>query len=84
MIGPWTHGSPGLLGAWMREGLAFLCEQMPHGAAATAHPADGPAPCGCTWPTRGGASLPDWPPPGRPAEVFLQPDGGLGAEPGRR
>ncbi|MEV0719380.1 CocE/NonD family hydrolase [Asanoa sp. NPDC050611] len=75
-IGPWTHGSPGLLGAWMRDGLAFLCERM----------ADDPAP-----PPPGGVRLhvanagwrdvPSWPPPGRPAEVLLRPEGGLGAEP---
>jgi putative CocE/NonD family hydrolase len=80
MIGPWTHGSPGLLGAWMREGLAFLCEQMPHGAAARRTPPR-PGTVRVHVANAGWRELPAWPPAGRPAEIFLHPGGGLGAAP---
>ncbi|GIF72642.1 CocE/NonD family hydrolase [Asanoa siamensis] len=88
MIGPWTHGSPGLLTAWMREGLAFLCDRMPRGgdAAAALRGRSGGAP----WDgevrlhvaNAGWRSERAWPPPGRSAEVLLRPGGGLGASPG--
>ncbi|HTF12611.1 MAG TPA: CocE/NonD family hydrolase [Asanoa sp.] len=87
MIGPWTHGSPGLFGAWMREGLAFLCDRMPGGtdaAAALRNSATTPRPGGVHLhvANAGWRAFPSWPPPGRPGEVFLHPDGGLGAGPG--
>ncbi|GIF67912.1 peptidase S15 [Asanoa ishikariensis] len=87
MIGPWTHGSPGLLGAWMREGLAFLCERMPRGAAAAAAlrttPADAQtARVRLHVGNAGWRDVPEWPPAGRTGELFLHPDGGLGAVPG--
>ncbi|MDG4826906.1 CocE/NonD family hydrolase [Asanoa sp. WMMD1127] len=71
MIGPWTHGSPGLLGAWLREGLAFLCAAMagsPPASAVDVHMGNA-----------GWRTLPDWPPSGRPGALFLRAGGGLGA-----
>jgi putative CocE/NonD family hydrolase len=77
LIGPWTHGSPGLLGAWMREGLAFLCERMPGGEGAAAALRNPPRPGTIRLhvANAGWREVPSWPPPGRPAER-------LGANPG--
>ncbi|WP_341716812.1 CocE/NonD family hydrolase [Micromonospora sp. FIMYZ51] len=71
-IGPWTHGSPGLLVAALREGLRWLDAHL--------RPDDTGAPLG-TAPVRvhvGGAGggwrdLPDWPPPARDVRWHLHP-----------
>ncbi|MEU9508065.1 CocE/NonD family hydrolase [Micromonospora sp. NPDC048170] len=78
-VGPWTHGSPGLLLAGLRDGLDHLDEHLagrrPRGRSAA----------GPTAPVRvhvGGAGagwrdLPDWPPPSAPTPWHLHPAGGL-------
>jgi putative CocE/NonD family hydrolase len=75
VVGPWTHTSPGLLVATMREALAWLRAHM-LGDRRLLNEA----------PVRvflGGArewrELPAWPPPGaRPLRLHLQGGGGLG------
>jgi putative CocE/NonD family hydrolase len=86
MIGPWTHGSPGLLGAWMRDGLAFLLERMPRGADAASalrNPVAPPPPDGVRLHVEnaGWRDVPRWPPDGASQEVFLHPGARLGASP---
>ncbi|MEU7997322.1 CocE/NonD family hydrolase [Micromonospora sp. NPDC049060] len=74
-VGPWTHGSPGLFLAALRDGLDHL----------DAHLAGRTTGAGVTAPVRvhvGGAGggwrdLPDWPPPAVPTPWHLHPDGGL-------
>jgi putative CocE/NonD family hydrolase len=77
IIGPWTHGSVGLFGAALRDGLAWF----------RAHLAGDPAALR-TAPVRihvggggGWRDLPDWPPPATPTVWHLQPGGGLATDP---
>ena len=84
MIGPWTHGSAGLLGASMREGLAFLCDHLPRGwgaAAALRHDGVRPGTVRVHVEHAGWRDVPEWPPGGVPDEMFLGPGGGLAASP---
>jgi putative CocE/NonD family hydrolase len=73
VIGPWHHGSLGLLRESMRESVRFLKAHLLSGAPAPEEP-----------PVRvhvGGADewrdLPDWPPAHDVHEWFLDPGGGL-------
>ncbi|MFJ6196472.1 CocE/NonD family hydrolase [Micromonospora sp. NPDC092111] len=76
-VGPWTHGSPGMLAAALREGLAWL----------DAHLGGRPAPTGA--PVRvhvggdggGWRDLPDWPPPAVTTRWHLHAGGRLAPEP---
>ncbi|ASW55953.1 CocE/NonD family hydrolase [Plantactinospora sp. KBS50] len=85
-VGPWTHGSPGLLAAALREGVPWLRGQLadagPPGAPAP--PRGTAAPASRRPPVRvhlgGGAGwrdLPDWPPPATGTAWHLHPDRGL-------
>ncbi|MFI5484392.1 CocE/NonD family hydrolase [Micromonospora echinaurantiaca] len=76
-VGPWTHGSPGLFVAALRDGLDWLDEHLAG------------RPVARTSPVRvhvGGAGggwrdLPDWPPPATPVRWHLHPAGALATEP---
>lgn len=76
-VGPWTHGSPGLFVAALRDGLDWLDEHLAG------------RPVARTSPVRvhlGGAGggwrdLPDWPPPATPVRWHLHPAGVLATEP---
>ncbi|MDG4757033.1 CocE/NonD family hydrolase [Micromonospora sp. WMMD710] len=79
VIGPWTHGSPGLFAASLREGLAWLDAHLtPAGRAP-----GGPAPVRLHVAGRGGGwrDLPDWPPPAVDTAWHLHPGGELAARP---
>ncbi|MFC7548563.1 CocE/NonD family hydrolase [Plantactinospora sp. GCM10030261] len=86
-VGPWTHGSPGLFGAALREGLAWLRTHLaddrgaPSGSVAhPAHPRVAPVRIhvggGVGW-----RDLPDWPPPATRTVWHLCPDAGLSPDP---
>ncbi|MEU9826033.1 CocE/NonD family hydrolase [Micromonospora chersina] len=66
-VGPWTHGSPGLLVAALREGLDWLDEHL------AGRPAPGRAPVRVHVGGAGGGwrDLPDWPPPAEPVRWHL-------------
>ncbi|QOC91168.1 CocE/NonD family hydrolase [Micromonospora craniellae] len=87
VVGPWTHGSPGLFVAALREGLGWLDEHL---FDRTAEPVDEPPAragrdAGVGAPVRvhvggvggGWRDLPDWPPPARPTRWFLHPGSAL-------
>ncbi|MFG2055937.1 CocE/NonD family hydrolase [Micromonospora sp. NPDC048930] len=66
-VGPWTHGSPGLLVAALREGLDWLDEHL------AGRPAPRRAPVRVHVGGAGGGwrDLPDWPPPAVPTRWHL-------------
>ena len=73
-IGPWTHGSPGLLGAALREGLVWL---RPATCALPVPPLTTRSVRVHVGGTGGGwRDLPDWPPPSRPVVWHLAPAAG--------
>ncbi|MEU5913953.1 CocE/NonD family hydrolase [Micromonospora sp. NPDC047527] len=80
VIGPWTHGSPGLFVAALREGLTWLDEHLSAG---------GPLHGGGSAPVRlyvsgadgGWRDLPDWPPPAVDTAWHLHPGGELAVRP---
>ncbi|MFE9869170.1 CocE/NonD family hydrolase [Micromonospora sp. NPDC005686] len=77
VVGPWTHGSPGLLLASLREGVDWL----------DTHLAGRPAPPRA--PVRvhvggGWRDLPDWPPPATPVRWYLRSGGALAPQPQER
>ncbi|MFJ8578786.1 CocE/NonD family hydrolase [Micromonospora sp. NPDC093277] len=73
-VGPWTHGSPGLLVAALREGLDWLDEHL------AGRPAPPRAPVRVHVGGDGGGwrDLPDWPPPAVPTRWHLHADRALG------
>ncbi|MEU4775036.1 CocE/NonD family hydrolase [Micromonospora sp. NPDC023644] len=80
-VGPWTHGSPGLFLAALRDGLdhldAHLAGRLPQastGAGASARVRVHVGGAGGGW-----RDLPDWPPPAVPTRWHLHPAGGLSA-----
>ncbi|MEU7924856.1 CocE/NonD family hydrolase [Micromonospora sp. NPDC049107] len=81
VIGPWTHGSPGLFVAALREGLTWLDEHLdgplddepPRRAAPVRLHVGGP---GGGW-----RDLPDWPPPTVGTAWHLHPGGELAVRP---
>ncbi|MEU4556696.1 hypothetical protein EV382_3205 [Micromonospora violae] len=89
VIGPWTHGSPGLFVAALREGLAWLDEHLPTAPrpGAQEQPALPPALPPARPPVRlyvsgaggGWRNLPDWPPPAVETSWHLHPGGELAA-----
>ncbi|MFB9239032.1 CocE/NonD family hydrolase [Plantactinospora siamensis] len=76
-VGPWTHGSPGLLAAALREGVPWLRSEL-----AGAEPPARPAPVrihvggGAGW-----RDLPDWPPAATRTRWHLHPDRGFAPAP---
>ncbi|MFP5362473.1 MAG: CocE/NonD family hydrolase [Thermoleophilia bacterium] len=78
IIGPWAHTSAGMLGAGLREGIAWLRAhllgdpRMLREAPVRVYVTGGP----------GWRELADWPPPAaRELTLHLLPDGGLGPPP---
>jgi len=75
IIGPWAHTSPGLMGAGMREGLAWLRAHLLGDERLLRH---SPVRVYLTGADRGWRELTDWPPPGAHAEHWhLAPGGRL-------
>ncbi|SBT44373.1 CocE/NonD family hydrolase [Micromonospora auratinigra] len=72
-VGPWTHGSPGLFVAALREGIDWLDEHL------AGRPGSGRAPVRVHVGGTGGGwrDLPDWPPPAVPARWHLHAGGVL-------
>ncbi|MEV0006145.1 CocE/NonD family hydrolase [Micromonospora sp. NPDC050980] len=81
-VGPWTHGSVGLLLASLREALDWFTEHLADRAAPPRSAAER-APVRVHVGGAGGGwrDLPDWPPPATPTRWHLQPDGGLATGP---
>ncbi|ABP55561.1 CocE/NonD family hydrolase [Salinispora tropica] len=73
IVGPWTHGSPGLFAAALRDGLDWLDEHL------GGYPGRARAPVRVHVGGSGGGwrELPDWPPPATPTPWYLHPRGGL-------
>ncbi|MCO1597752.1 CocE/NonD family hydrolase [Micromonospora sp. RHAY321] len=87
VIGPWTHGSPGLFVAALREGLAWLDEHLAGPASARDRPprvgpsASAPVRLYVSGPGGGWRDLPDWPPPAVETAWHLHPGGELATRP---
>ncbi|MEU1590930.1 CocE/NonD family hydrolase [Micromonospora sp. NPDC005710] len=83
VIGPWTHGSPGLFAAALREGLAWLDEHLPAAPRPRqrARSAASPVRLYVSGAGEGWRDLPDWPPPAVETAWHLQSGGGLAARP---
>ncbi|AEB46324.1 MULTISPECIES: CocE/NonD family hydrolase [Micromonospora] len=90
IIGPWTHGSPGLFVAALREGLDWLGTHLttagtgraavPAAGAdrsAAGEPADGPVRIHVGGVGGGWRDLPDWPPPAQATRWYLHPQSAL-------
>ncbi|MBL6275563.1 CocE/NonD family hydrolase [Micromonospora fiedleri] len=78
IIGPWTHGSPGLFIAALREGLDWLGTHLPTTATAQpTPPADGPVRIHVGGDGGGWRDLPDWPPPAQATRWYLHPQSAL-------
>jgi putative CocE/NonD family hydrolase len=76
-VGPWTHISPGLLGASLRESLAwFDAHAGEHGSAPRRQPVRIFVMGSKRW-----LDLPDWPPPARATRWYLHPGAGLATDP---
>ncbi|MET8232569.1 CocE/NonD family hydrolase [Micromonospora sp. NPDC005298] len=80
VIGPWTHGSPGLFIGALREGLAWLDTHLTPRAR---RPGGSTAPVRLYVGGRGGGwrDLPDWPPPATDTAWHLHPGGELATRP---
>ncbi|MFG2061228.1 CocE/NonD family hydrolase [Micromonospora sp. NPDC048871] len=79
IIGPWTHGSPGLYVAALREGLGWLGTHLPtddtdRGAT---QPTDGPVRVHVGGVGGGWRDLPDWPPSAQTTDWYLHPHSAL-------
>ncbi|MFG3555236.1 CocE/NonD family hydrolase [Micromonospora sp. NPDC047557] len=85
VIGPWTHGSPGLFVAALREGLAWLDEHLGEPAADQRRPTEGsrraPVRLHVGGSDGGWRDLPDWPPPATDTPWHLHPGGELAIRP---
>ncbi|MFI2712502.1 CocE/NonD family hydrolase [Micromonospora sp. NPDC018662] len=81
-VGPWTHGSPGLLVAALRDGLDWFDEHLA-GRAASPRAGTERAPVRVHVGGVGGGwrDLPDWPPPATPTRWHLRAGGGLSPTP---
>ncbi|MEU8185175.1 CocE/NonD family hydrolase [Micromonospora sp. NPDC049047] len=84
VIGPWTHGSPGLFVAALREGLAWLDEHLAAAPPAGQRPAragSAPVRLHVGGPGGGWRDLPDWPPPTVETAWHLHPGAELAVRP---
>ena len=77
LIGPWYHGQPSSLGPTLKENLAWFDA---HVKGKTSGLRERPVRLyvmgANTW-----RDVADWPPPSRPEQWYLQPEGGLAKEP---
>ncbi|GIJ23980.1 CocE/NonD family hydrolase [Micromonospora lutea] len=83
VVGPWTHGSPGLFVAALREGLSWLGTHLGDDRAGAQRPVDAahPSDAAATAPVRvhvggpggGWRDLPNWPPPADTVRWHLHP-----------
>ncbi|MEU6075268.1 CocE/NonD family hydrolase [Micromonospora sp. NPDC047074] len=80
-VGPWTHGSPGLFVAALRDGLDHLEEHLagrrPPGPVRAGRRESAPVRVHVGGAGGGWRDLPDWPPPAVPTPWHLHPAGGL-------
>ncbi|GAB3810514.1 hypothetical protein GCM10027605_48940 [Micromonospora zhanjiangensis] len=74
-VGPWTHGSVGLFGAAVREGLGWLRAHLTGDRAGVR---DAPVRIHVGGVGGGWRDLPDWPPPATRTGWHLRVGGGLG------
>ncbi|MEU0548163.1 CocE/NonD family hydrolase [Micromonospora sp. NPDC005979] len=81
VIGPWTHGSPGLFVAALREGLTWLDEHLDGPPDDEPSPRAAPVRLHVGGPGGGWRDLPDWPPPTVQTAWHLHPGGELAARP---
>ncbi|MGW3899248.1 CocE/NonD family hydrolase [Micromonospora profundi] len=82
VVGPWTHGSPGLFVAALREGLTWLDEHLsapPRGPSRRI--GEAPVRLYVSGADGGWRDLPDWPPPAVDTAWHLHPDGELAVRP---
>jgi putative CocE/NonD family hydrolase len=78
VVGPWTHTSPGLLEATMREALGWLRAHLLDDRRLAS---DAPVRVFVGGAARAWRELPAWPPPeARPLRLHLRGGGGLGPE----
>ncbi|WBB54108.1 CocE/NonD family hydrolase [Verrucosispora sp. WMMD573] len=83
VIGPWTHGSPGLFIAALREGLRWLDVHLfddqagDRRAAGAVHPSGTPVRVHVGGVGGGWRDLPDWPPPAEAVRWYLHPGAAL-------
>ncbi|WP_406042862.1 CocE/NonD family hydrolase [Micromonospora sp. NBC_00898] len=76
-VGPWTHGSPGLFVAALRDGLDWLDEHL----AGRAGPRTAPVRVHVGGAGGGWRDLPDWPPPAASSRWHLHAGGALAPAP---
>lgn len=76
LIGPWFHGQPGSIGPTVRENLAWFDAHL---KGATDLLRNQPVRV-YVMGARQWRDFADWPPPARPEQWFLQPQGGLAKE----
>lgn len=81
VIGPWTHGSPGLFVAALREGLTWLDEHLDGPPDDERPPRAAPVRLHVGGPGGGWRDLPDWPPPTVATAWHLHPGGELAVRP---
>ncbi|WBB91745.1 CocE/NonD family hydrolase [Verrucosispora sp. WMMC514] len=75
VVGPWTHGSPGLFVAALREGLRWLDTHLSDEGAGEA--ADATVRLHVGGAGGGWRDLPDWPPPADAVRWYLHPQAAL-------
>ncbi|MFG1885142.1 CocE/NonD family hydrolase [Micromonospora sp. NPDC049102] len=81
VIGPWTHGSPGLFVAALREGLTWLDVHLGGPLDDERPPSAAPVRVHVGGPGGGWRDLPDWPPPTVETAWHLHAGGELAVRP---
>ncbi|MET8530042.1 CocE/NonD family hydrolase [Micromonospora sp. NPDC005172] len=81
VIGPWTHGSPGLFVAALREGLTWLDVHLDGPPDDERPPRAAPVRVHVGGPGGGWRDLPDWPPPAVETAWHLHSGGELAVRP---
>ncbi|WP_435209846.1 CocE/NonD family hydrolase [Micromonospora sp. bgisy143] len=81
VIGPWTHGSPGLFAAALREGLTWFDVHLDGPSDDGRPPTAAPVRLHLGGPGGGWRDLPDWPPPATDTPWHLHPGGELAVRP---